>query len=121
VDEDARTDDEDKTRMGDGRTTTKPREAARPNNEDVDCTTGKPCVAFRETITQRADFNYTHKNQTGGVGQFAKVVGYVEPMVHGPETGKDVDFENVIMGASIPSNFIRAVEKVCMNVVLLHC
>jgi elongation factor G len=88
---------------------------------NVDCTTGKPRVAFRETITQRADFNYTHKKQTGGAGQFAKVVGYVEPMVRDPETGKDVDFENVIMGASIPTNFIPAVEKVCMNIVPLHC
>jgi elongation factor G len=85
---------------------------------NVDCTTGKPRVAFRETITQRADFNYTHKKQTGGAGQFAKVVGYIEPMERDPDTGKDVDFENVIMGASIPTNFIPAVEKVCLNVVL---
>ncbi|KAG5645328.1 Elongation factor G, mitochondrial [Asterophora parasitica] len=78
---------------------------------NVDCTTGKPRVAFRETITQRAEFNYTHKKQTGGAGQFAKVVGYIEPMERDPETGKDVEFENVVMGASIPTNFIPAVEK----------
>lgn len=79
---------------------------------NVDCTTGKPRVAFRETITQRADFNYTHKKQTGGAGQFAKVVGHIEPMEWDPETGKDVEFENVVMGATIPTNFIPAVEKV---------
>lgn len=79
---------------------------------NVDCTTGKPRVAFRETITQRADFNYTHKKQTGGAGQFAKVVGHIEPMERDLETGKDVEFENVVMGATIPTNFIPAVEKV---------
>ncbi|KAG6856205.1 Elongation factor G, mitochondrial [Tephrocybe sp. NHM501043] len=78
---------------------------------NVDCTTGKPRVAFRETITQRSEFNYTHKKQTGGAGQFAKVVGYIEPMERDAETGKDVEFENVVMGASIPTNFIPAVER----------
>lgn len=79
---------------------------------NVDCITGKPRVAFRETITQRSAFNFTHKKQTGGSGQFAKVVGYIEPMEPNPETGVDVEFENMVMGASIPSNFIPAVEKV---------
>ncbi|KIL60069.1 hypothetical protein M378DRAFT_84328 [Amanita muscaria Koide BX008] len=78
---------------------------------NVDCTTGKPRVNFRETVTQRADFNHTHKKQTGGAGQYAKVVGHIEPMEPDPETGKDVGFENVVMGGSIPSNFIPAVEK----------
>lgn len=79
---------------------------------NVDCTTGKPRVAFRETITQRTEFTYTHKKQTGGAGQFAKVMGYIEPMERDPETGKDVEFENVVMGGTIPTNFIPAVEKV---------
>ncbi|PFH50016.1 hypothetical protein AMATHDRAFT_62038 [Amanita thiersii Skay4041] len=78
---------------------------------NVDCTTGKPRVNFRETITQRAEFNYTHKKQTGGAGQYAKVVGHIEPMEPDPETGKDVQFENVVMGGSIPANYIPAVEK----------
>ncbi|TFK38541.1 elongation factor G, mitochondrial [Crucibulum laeve] len=78
---------------------------------NTECTTGKPRVAFRETITQRADFNYIHKKQTGGAGQYAKVVGYIEPMEPDAETGKDTAFENVVMGGSIPSNFIPAVEK----------
>ena len=47
---------------------------------NVDCITGKPRVAFRETITQRSTFNYTHKKQTGGAGQYAKVIGYIEPI-----------------------------------------
>lgn len=82
---------------------------------NVDCTTGKPRVAFRETITQRSEFTYTHKKQTGGAGQFAKVMGYIEPMERDPETGKDVEFENVVMGGTIPTNFIPAVEKVGAN------
>lgn len=79
---------------------------------NVACTTGKPRVAFRETITQRADFHYTHKKQTGGAGQYARVVGYVEPMESDPATGRDVAFENVVMGGNIPTNYIPACEKV---------
>jgi elongation factor G len=79
---------------------------------NTDCITGKPQVAFRETITQRAEFVYTHKKQTGGAGQYARVIGYIEPMEMDPETGKDVGFESVVMGGNIPSNYIPAVEKV---------
>lgn len=78
---------------------------------NVECTTGKPRVAFRETITQRADFHYTHKKQTGGAGQYARVIGYVEPMEPDPKTGKDVAFENFVMGGNIPSSYIPACEK----------
>jgi elongation factor G len=79
---------------------------------NTECTTGKPRVAFRETITQRANFEYTHKKQTGGAGQYAKVTGYIEPMEPDTETGKDTGFESVVMGGNIPSNYIPAVEKV---------
>jgi len=79
---------------------------------NVDCVTGKPRVAFRETVTQRAEFTYTHKKQTGGAGQYAKVIGHIEPMEMDPDTGKDVAFESVVMGGNIPTNFIPAVEKV---------
>ena len=80
---------------------------------NVECTTGKPRVAFRETITQRADFFYTHKKQSGGAGQYARVIGFVEPMEMNEETGKDVEFVNQVMGGNIPSSYIPACEKVC--------
>ena len=78
----------------------------------VECTTGKPRVAFRETITKRAEFFYTHKKQSGGAGQYARVIGFVEPMEMDPETGKDVEFVNQVMGGNIPTGYIPACEKV---------
>ncbi len=70
--------------------------------------TGQPQVAFRESITRRADFNYTHKKQTGGSGQYGKVSGYVEPLI-----GEDEDFvfESEVKGGNIPTEYIPAVEK----------
>jgi elongation factor G len=82
---------------------------------NVECTTGKPRVNFRETVTQRANFSYVHKKQTGGAGQYAKIIGFIEPMKEDPETGKDVGFESVVMSGNIPFNFIPAVEKVCAD------
>lgn len=79
---------------------------------NTDCITGKPRVAFRETVTQPAKFNYTHKKQSGGAGQFGRVIGYIEPMTTDTETGKDVAFDNRVVGGNIPSNFIPACEKV---------
>ena len=83
---------------------------------NVECTTGKPRVAFRETLTQRADFFYTHKKQTGGAGQYARVIGFLEPMEMDPETGKDTEFVNQVMGGNIPSNYIPACEKVFQHI-----
>ncbi|KAI9456033.1 elongation factor G, mitochondrial [Lactarius psammicola] len=73
----------------------------------VACTTGRPQVAFRETVTERADFAYTHKKQTGGAGQYARVIGHVEPMEMDADSGKDTEFESVVMGGNVPSNYIR--------------
>ena len=70
---------------------------------------GKPKVAYRETITRRADFNYTHKKQTGGAGQFARVGGYVEPI---PATeGKEYEFVDQVVGGVIAREFIPACDK----------
>ena len=70
--------------------------------------TGAPRVAYRETISQRAEFHYVHKKQTGGAGQFGVVAGYVEPMV---EDDAEFEFVNEIRGGAIPSEFIPSVEK----------
>lgn len=71
---------------------------------------GRPKVSYRETITKRADFNYTLKKQTGGSGQFARVAGYVEPFE--PTDGdKENEFVDKIVGGSIPREYIPACEK----------
>ncbi|KAF7723410.1 Elongation factor G, mitochondrial [Apophysomyces ossiformis] len=82
---------------------------------NVECVTGKPRVAFRETITRPAKFNYTHKKQSGGAGQFGRVMGVLEPMEKDEETGKDIQFENRVIGGNIPTNFIPACEKGFMD------
>src|SRR5438477_6419502 len=68
--------------------------------------TGAPQVAYREAISRKAEFNHTHKKQTGGSGQFGRVAGYVEPMESG-----DFEFVDEIYGGSIPKEFIGSVEK----------
>jgi elongation factor G len=71
--------------------------------------TGKPQVAYRETITTKGDYNYTHKKQTGGSGQYGKVGGYIEPLPADHPTG--FEFEDEIVGGIIPREFIPACEK----------
>ena len=73
---------------------------------------GKPQVAYRETISRVTDFDYTHKKQTGGSGQYAKVVGTIEPLQ--VEEGKDpkaYEFEDDVVGGRIPKEFIPAVDE----------
>ena len=76
----------------------------REYNAEVE--TGAPQVAYREAISRKAEFNYTHKKQTGGSGQYGRVAGYVEPMEEG-----DFEFVDEIFGGSIPKEFIGSVEK----------
>jgi len=73
---------------------------------NVEANVGKPQVAYRETIRQTAEYDYTHKKQTGGSGQYARCKLRVEP---NPEQG--FEFENDISGGVIPKEFIPAVEK----------
>ncbi|MGP1587962.1 MAG: elongation factor G [Treponemataceae bacterium] len=73
---------------------------------NCEVTTGAPQVAYRETITQQADFNYTHKKQTGGSGQYGRVAGFMEPIAD-----KDYEFVDAIKGGAIPNEFIPSCDK----------
>lgn len=71
-----------------------------------DVETGAPQVAYRESITQHADFNYTHKKQTGGSGQYGRVAGFMEPI-----DDKDYEFVDAIKGGAIPNEYIPSCDK----------
>ena len=77
----------------------------------ADVLKGPPQVNYREAITNNADFNYTHKKQTGGSGQFAVVMGDVEPLDANEQTEDALEFVDLIKGGNIPSEYIPAVEK----------
>jgi elongation factor G len=68
--------------------------------------TSPPQVAYRETISQRSEFNYVHKKQTGGSGQYGKVIGYMEPWAEG-----EFEFVDEVRGGNIPRQFISSCEK----------
>jgi elongation factor G len=73
----------------------------------VEVQVGAPQVAYREAITRKKTKDYTHKKQTGGTGQFARVILEIEPN----EKGKGNEFESKIVGGSVPKEYIPGVEK----------
>ncbi|MBC8459820.1 MAG: elongation factor G [Deltaproteobacteria bacterium] len=73
---------------------------------DAEVVTGVPQVAYREAITREAHFDYTHKKQTGGAGQYGRVAGFLEPSEKG-----DYEFINQVKGGVIPTEFLPAVDK----------
>ena len=73
----------------------------------VDANVGAPQVAYRETITQRAEIDYTHKKQTGGSGQYARVKLVFEPL----PAGSGYQFESAVIGGTVPREYIPGVEK----------
>ena len=73
----------------------------------VEVNVGAPQVAYRETIRRSTDIDYTHKKQTGGTGQFARVKFHIEPN----EAGKGFEFASKVIGGSVPKEYIPGVEK----------
>ncbi|XP_041796523.1 elongation factor G, mitochondrial [Chelmon rostratus] len=73
------------------------------------CVMGKPKVSFRETVTSPVSFDFTHKKQSGGSGQYGKVIGVLEPLE--PEHYTKLEFEDQTIGTNIPKQFVPAVEK----------
>jgi elongation factor G len=73
----------------------------------VDANVGQPQVAYRETITRKADIDYTHKKQSGGAGQFARVKIEIEPL----EPGAGFEFDSHIRGGNVPTEYIPSVKK----------
>ncbi|MCA9538475.1 MAG: elongation factor G, partial [Myxococcales bacterium] len=72
----------------------------------VNAQVGPPQVNYREAITRHVDYNYTHKKQTGGSGQYGRVAGFMQPYEEA-----DFNFESQIVGGAIPKEFISSCEK----------
>lgn len=73
----------------------------------VDMTVGAPQVSYRETITKKATFNYLHKKQSGGAGQFAGLEGYIEPI----GDRRSIEFKNGLVGNNVPPEYLPAIQK----------
>jgi elongation factor G len=78
---------------------------------NVECITGNPKVNYKETVTARGQFSYLHKKQSGGAGQYAKVIGFIEPLDEEDAKKGDFLFENHVVGTNIPPEFIPSCEK----------
>jgi elongation factor G len=81
---------------------------------DIDLAVGNPTVNYRESVSQKATFNFLHKKQSGGAGQFARVIGYIEP-INADLSSSDADlscqFIDKTEGQNIPNEYIPAIEK----------
>lgn len=79
---------------------------------DIDLLIGNPTVNYRETIGAKANFNFLHKKQSGGSGQYARVIGYVEPTTEMQEDGDlSCQFRDATQGTNVPNEYIPAIEK----------
>ncbi|MEZ5875066.1 MAG: elongation factor G [Hyphomicrobiales bacterium] len=79
----------------------------------VEANVGAPQVAYRETVSKRAEVDYTHKKQTGGSGQFARVKIVIEPN----EQGKGYEFVNKVVGGNVPKEYVPGVQKGVQSVI----
>lgn len=79
----------------------------------VECITGRPNVSYKETINKKATFDFIHKKQTGGSGQYARVMGYIEPLSEEEqkEIGESTEFDNQCIGTNIPPEYYSSCEK----------
>jgi len=79
----------------------------------VDCITGQPNVNYKETIKKKQKFDWLHKKQTGGAGQYARVIGYIEPLpeAESKELGEVNTFENRCVGTNIPPEYYASCQK----------
>jgi len=79
---------------------------------NVECIIGNPSVNYKETISSRTKIDYLHKKQSGGSGQYAKIMGYIEPLEEELlKKGISFEFDNQIIGMNIPPEFIPSCEK----------